>query len=61
MGGLREGIHPKDGSLDGGLEWNYSQRHFYLERTQNSSRDTQTRGGGFKQTQRYNGVLIHIQ
>jgi hypothetical protein len=42
----------KDGSLDGGSEWCYSQFHLQLERAPNSSREIQMRGGGLQQTQR---------
>jgi hypothetical protein len=59
MGGLREWSPPKDGSLDGGLEWNCSKFHFQLERAQNRSGDPQKRGGGFQQTQRQDGLLLH--
>jgi hypothetical protein len=52
MGGLGECSPPKDGILDGGLEWNWSQLHFQLEIAQNRSGDPQKRGGGFQQTQR---------
>jgi hypothetical protein len=40
MGGLRERIPPKDGSLDGGLEWCHSQFHLQPERELRTVVDT---------------------
>jgi hypothetical protein len=59
MGGIRKWSAPKNGSLDGGLEWNCSQLHFQLEITQDCSGDTKKRGGIFQQAQREDYFSLH--